>query len=167
MIGDPAAILVITSQSTDEALASLATVEEPGSPLRAVVSVDKLKEGWDVKNIAVIVALRALISQTLTEQILGRGLRLPFGRRTTEPLIDQVDIVAHDSYRRLLAQKDNLIQQVIPWPRSAGSSAAAAPSTDQPGDTEFEVTESIYQGTIRAVTHAQHRMMPPRETRRC
>jgi type III restriction enzyme len=156
MIGDPAAILVITSQSTDEALAALAAVEEPGSPLRAVVSVDKLKEGWDVKNIAVIVALRALISQTLTEQILGRGLRLPFGRRTTEPLIDQVDIVAHDSYRRLLAQKDNLIQQVIPpRPRSAGSSAPAAPSTDQLDDTEFEVSQYIYQGTISAVTHAR------------
>jgi type III restriction enzyme len=77
MIGEASAVLVITSQSSDEALASLAAVEDPGSPVRAVVSVDKLKEGWDVKNIGVIVALRALASQTLTEQILGRGLRLP------------------------------------------------------------------------------------------
>ena len=155
MIGDPAAILAITSQSNDEALAALATVEDPGSPVRAVVSVDKLKEGWDVKNIAVIVALRALASQTLTEQILGRGLRLPYGRRTSEPLIDQVDIVAHDSYRRLLAQKDNLIQQVIPSrPRSAGLSAAATPSRNEPDDAELEVTQYISQGTIRAVAHA-------------
>lgn len=89
-----------------------------------MVSVGKLKEGWDVKDIGVIVALRALTSQTLTEQILGRGLRLPYGTRTGEPLIGQVDIVAHDSYRRLLAQKGTLIQRVITGrPRSAGSPA--------------------------------------------
>lgn len=64
-----------------------------------------LREGWDVKNIAVIVALRRLASQTLTEQILGRGLRLPFGQRTLVDAIDQVDLVAHDSYRQLLDQK--------------------------------------------------------------
>jgi len=38
-----------------------------------------LKEGWDVKNVYVIVSLRASVSEILTEQTLGRGLRLPFG----------------------------------------------------------------------------------------
>ena len=159
---------MITSQSSDEALAALAMVEDPASPVRAVVSVDKLKEGWDVKNIAVIVALRALVSQTLTEQILGRGLRLPYGKRTSEPLIDQVDVVAHDSYRRLLAQKDNLIQQVIPPRlRSAGSSLTDASGTNQLDDTQFEVTQYIYQGTIRAVAHARPPDGEPRKTGPC
>ena len=155
MIGDRAAVLTITSQSSDEALAALAEVEEAGSPVRAVVSVDKLKEGWDVKNIGVIVALRALASQTLTEQILGRGLRLPYRRRTGVPMIDQVDIIAHDSYRRLLAQKDSLIQRVIPArPRSAGSDRVTAAAEGQAGgEEEFQVTEHAYQGTIRLMTH--------------
>lgn len=162
MIGDSGAILVITSQSSDEALAALAMVENPTSPVRAVVSVDKLKEGWDVKNIAVIVALRALVSRTLTEQILGRGLRLPYGRRTSEPLIDQVDIVAHDSYRRLLAQKDNLIQQVIPLQaRRAGSSRNTTSSTNHWDENDFEVTQYVSQGTIRAIAHAR---TPDRES---
>ena len=113
-IGDPGAVLVITSQSSDQALTALAAVEEPGSPIRAVVSVDKLKEGWDVKNIGAIVALRRLASQALTEQVLGRGLRLPYGRRVGVPMIDQVDLVAHDSYRRLLEQKDALIERIAP-----------------------------------------------------
>ncbi|APU13082.1 DEAD/DEAH box helicase [Actinoalloteichus fjordicus] len=107
-------VLVITSQSDDDALKDLADVESPDSPVRAVVSVDKLKEGWDVKNIGVIVGYRALASQTLTEQVLGRGLRLPFGKRVGVPAIDQVDLVAHDSYRKLLAQKDALLQRVVP-----------------------------------------------------
>lgn len=113
-IGDPNAVLEITAQSSDEALTALAAVESPDSPIRAVVSVNKLREGWDVKNIAVIVALRKLASQTLTEQILGRGLRLPYGKRTQFPptTVDQVDLVAHDSYQQLLAQKDVLRQRI-------------------------------------------------------
>lgn len=112
-IGDPRAVLEITSQSSDEALTALAEVESSDSPIRAIVSVNMLREGWDVRNIAVVVALRKLASQTLTEQILGRGLRLPFGHRTNVPDVDQVDLVAHDSYNQLLAQKDVLRQRVL------------------------------------------------------
>ncbi|MFC7403459.1 DEAD/DEAH box helicase [Citricoccus sp. GCM10030269] len=111
-IGDGSQVLQITSQSSDEALEALASVENPDSPIRAIVSVNMLREGWDVKNIAVIVALRKLASQTLTEQILGRGLRLPFAQRTGVPDVDQVDLVAHDSYAQLLAQKDVLRQRI-------------------------------------------------------
>lgn len=111
-LGDPGAVLEITSQSSDEALTALAEVELETSPIRAIVSVNMLREGWDVKNIAVIVALRKLASQTLTEQILGRGLRLPFGARTGSLPVDQVDLVAHDSYQQLLAQKDVLRQRI-------------------------------------------------------
>lgn len=111
-VGNGTQVLEITSQSSDEALEALAKVEDPDSPIRAIVSVNMLREGWDVKNIAVIVALRKLASQTLTEQILGRGLRLPFGSRTGLATVDQVDLVAHDSYKQLLDQKDVLRQRI-------------------------------------------------------
>jgi type III restriction enzyme len=155
MLGDPAAVLTITAQSPDEALAALAEVEEPGSPVRAVVSVDKLKEGWDAKNIGVIVALRTLASQTLTEQVLGRGLRLPYGRRTGVPMIDQVDIIAHDSYRRLLAEKESLLQRVIPAHRRTGGSGQATAPSREPADEEeeYQVTEHVSQGTLRIMIH--------------
>ncbi len=47
------------------------------SPFKAIVSVLMLKEGWDVRNVTVIVGLRAYgaKSQILPEQTLGRGLR--------------------------------------------------------------------------------------------
>src|SRR5699024_2213905 len=70
-IGDGGQVLVITEQSSNEALAMLDEVESPTSPIRAIVSVNKLREGWDVKNISVIVAMRKLASESLTEQILG------------------------------------------------------------------------------------------------
>ena len=44
--------------------------------------MNKLKEGWDVTNLYTIVPLRASASDILTEQTLGRGLRLPYGKRT-------------------------------------------------------------------------------------
>ncbi|MGC5048922.1 DEAD/DEAH box helicase family protein [Micrococcus porci] len=128
-IGDGSAVLEITSQSSDEALEALAAVEEPGSPIRAIVSVNMLREGWDVKNIAVIVALRRLASQTLTEQILGRGLRLPFKRRTGRPMIDQVDLVAHDSYQALLKQKNVLHERIqVPTRPEATDDQGFAPA---------------------------------------
>ncbi|MBP2369715.1 type III restriction enzyme [Pseudonocardia parietis] len=128
-IGSPSAILEVSSQSSDEALTALAEVESPQSPIRAIVSVNMLREGWDVKNIAVIVALRRLASQTLTEQILGRGLRLPFGSRTDVPMVDQVDLVAHDSYKQLLAQKDVLRQRLQAPPTAVDVDEQGAATT--------------------------------------
>ncbi|MBR7744358.1 DEAD/DEAH box helicase family protein [Phycicoccus sp. BSK3Z-2] len=134
-IGDGDAVLHVTSHSTDEALQALADVENPDSPIRAIVSVNMLKEGWDVKNIAVIVALRTLASQALTEQILGRGLRLPFGARTGIAAVDQVDLVAHDSYRQLLDQRNVLVQrlQATPTTRDVDEHGAATVSPDPVG----------------------------------
>ena len=47
------------------------------SPYKAIVSVLMLKEGWDVRNVTVVVGLRAFaaMSNILPEQTLGRGLR--------------------------------------------------------------------------------------------
>jgi type III restriction enzyme len=156
-------VLVITSQSSDAALAQLAAVESSKSPIRAVVSVDKLKEGWDVKNIGVIVGYRALASETLTEQVLGRGLRLPFGKRVGVPAIDQVDLVAHDSYKKLLADKKALLEHVMPVDPNGGASPTAQfdPAGDpplplgEPGPDAEAVTENEDQGVLHLVGPAR------------
>lgn len=70
---------VINAVDHDEILNPRAP--EPGqpptlpNPYNVVVSVMMLKEGWDVRNVKVIVPLRTCDSRTLTEQALGRGLR--------------------------------------------------------------------------------------------
>ncbi len=46
-----------------------------GEHVRAIVSVNMLSEGWDVKSVTHILGLRAFGSPLLTEQIIGRGLR--------------------------------------------------------------------------------------------
>ena len=57
------------------------------SPYKAIVSVLMLKEGWDVRNVSVIVGLRAYSAKSniLPEQTLGRGLRrMYFGSEQRE-----------------------------------------------------------------------------------
>ncbi|WP_433718636.1 DEAD/DEAH box helicase [Microbacterium laevaniformans] len=142
-------VLVITGESSDADLAALARVEESNSPVRAIVSVDKLKEGWDVANIGVIVARRSLASETLTEQILGRGLRLPFGRRTDLEAIDQVDIVAHESYAALLRDKDALLQDLM---KSGGRDRATQEQIDQLDFAEFATPEDNSEAVGFTVT---------------
>ena len=95
-------VLEIHSKSPDKDLAELEAVENRDSHVRVIVAVDKLKEGWDVKNVYVIASMRASISKILTEQTLGRGLRLPFGRYTGVEFLDTLEVLAHESYDKLL-----------------------------------------------------------------
>lgn len=67
-----------------------------------VVHVNKLKEGWDVANLFTIVPLRASASDILTEQTLGRGLRLPYGKRTGVEAVDTLTVIAHDRFNDLI-----------------------------------------------------------------
>ena len=105
------AVLQVDNEHNDAATQTLLDrLDQPDSPVLAVVSVNKLKEGWDVKNIAVVVTLRAMASDVLTQQTMGRGLRLPFGAWTGVRQIDQLDIIAHQSFRELLAAEHVLEQ---------------------------------------------------------
>ncbi len=106
-------VLLITSDEPDEVINQLDTLEHPGSPIKAVVSVAMLGVGWDVKNVYVIAAVRALESDLLTEQILGRGLRLPFGRRTSVPMLDTVEVLSHHAFSDLLAEAKVLLAQTL------------------------------------------------------
>lgn len=110
-LGNDDAVLQVDSKHEDELTQRrLNELDRPHSPVLAVVSVNKLKEGWDVRNIAVVVTLRAMASEVLTQQTMGRGLRLPFGHYTGVWQIDQLDIIAHQSFTELL-NAENVLNQ--------------------------------------------------------
>lgn len=113
LLGDADQILLVTSEEPDATLALLDTLEDPGSKIRAVVSVSMLKEGWDVRNIYVVTSDRSLASQLLTEQILGRGMRLVFGERTGNNMLDTVEVLSHDSFATLLKDARVLLEQTL------------------------------------------------------
>jgi type III restriction enzyme len=58
-----------------EMVNTVGSAGKPGEHVRAIVSVNMLSEGWDVKSVTHILGLRAFGSPLLTEQIIGRGLR--------------------------------------------------------------------------------------------
>src|SRR5215472_14981 len=62
----------------EEARLRLLKIDDNSDPLNVVISVLVLREGFDRRNISVIVVLRATEGDLLLEQIVGRGLRLMF-----------------------------------------------------------------------------------------
>jgi type III restriction enzyme len=100
-----------TGEERDEVVQRLVDVEKAGEPTEIVIHVNMLKEGWDVTNLYTIVPLRAANSKTLIEQSIGRGLRLPFGKRTGVKAIDRLTIIAHDRFQSIIdeAQKPDSV----------------------------------------------------------
>ena len=82
----------------------LLDVENPETPVEIVIHVNMLKEGWDVNNLYTIVPLRTAASKILREQMVGRGLRLPYGERTGDRDVDAVMLTAHDKFNDILAE---------------------------------------------------------------
>lgn len=95
-------IQVDSSVKEEETIERLLKVENPSEPTEIVIHVNMLKEGWDVTNLYTIVPLRAANARTLIEQSIGRGLRLPYGRRTGVSAVDRLNIVAHDRFQEIV-----------------------------------------------------------------
>ncbi|KAA5595087.1 DEAD/DEAH box helicase family protein [Blastochloris sulfoviridis] len=91
----------LRGEESDEATSRLLALEQDGAT-EIVIHVNKLKEGWDVTNLYTIVPLRASASEILTEQTLGRGLRLPYGVRTGDEAIDTLTVIAHDRFDEII-----------------------------------------------------------------
>jgi type III restriction enzyme len=102
----------------DEMVERLLKVEHTDEPTEIVIHVNMLKEGWDVTNLYTIVPLRAANARILIEQSIGRGLRLPYGKRTGVNSVDRLNIIAHDKFQEIVdeAKKPDSairLQQVI------------------------------------------------------
>jgi type III restriction enzyme len=91
----------ISKDDLDIARRAARDVDAPDSRIRCIVSVLMLREGWDVRNVCVIVTLRPLsaANKILPEQALGRGLR-----RMTPPgsgFDERVVVIEHEAFRNL------------------------------------------------------------------
>jgi type III restriction enzyme len=88
---------VITKKDLERAREAARSIDT--NEYEAIVSVMMLKEGWDVKNVCVIVPLRSYESAILAEQTLGRGLR-----RMTPPQAgweEKLIVIDHPRFRDL------------------------------------------------------------------
>ena len=122
----------LKGEESDEATQRLLAVERDETT-EVVIHVNKLKEGWDVSNLYTIVPLRASASEILTEQTLGRGLRLPYGKRTGVAAVDRLTIVAHDRFREIIDRAgapDSVIRQQV-YIGNGGDIPERAPQASQ------------------------------------
>lgn len=97
---------------SDENVQKLLDIENYLNPIEIVIHVNMLKEGWDVNNLYTIIPLRASVSDILTEQTIGRGLRLPFGELTNDLDLDELEIIFHEKYNNIIdaAKKSSLFK---------------------------------------------------------
>ncbi|MEA2068755.1 MAG: DEAD/DEAH box helicase family protein, partial [Verrucomicrobiota bacterium] len=68
--------ILISTGKLDE-LAKVKDIESPKCPVRVIITVQKLSEGWDCPFAYVLCSLKQTRSATAIEQIVGRILRLP------------------------------------------------------------------------------------------
>jgi len=91
-----------TGAEEEAMITRLLKVEHTDEPTEIVIHVNMLKEGWDVTNLYTIVPLRAANARILIEQSIGRGLRLPYGKRTGVIAVDRLNIIAHDKFQEII-----------------------------------------------------------------
>ena len=74
----------ISVGSLDE-LKAIVDISAPNCPVRFIITVQKLREGWDCPFAYVLCSLKETRSATAIEQIVGRVLRLPHAKTKRHP----------------------------------------------------------------------------------
>ncbi|MDE0131228.1 MAG: DEAD/DEAH box helicase family protein [bacterium] len=93
-----------------------------GAPVRCVVSVSMLTEGWDARTVTHIVGYRPFVTQLLCEQVTGRALR-----RTAYDHFRPAD---PDGRRRLVAEYADVVG--IPFEFMPASDSPTPPPDPKP-----------------------------------
>ncbi len=132
----------------DENIQLLTSLEHPLNKIEIVIHVNMLKEGWDVTNLYTIVPLRAAASEILVEQTIGRGLRMPYGGRTGNKMVDSLNLVAHDRF--------DAVVEAANRPGSIINKGNIILLEGEPG--VFERKETVASPTVMGENHRQQRL---------
>ncbi|WP_284884915.1 DEAD/DEAH box helicase [Citrobacter portucalensis] len=87
---------------------------DPACPVRYVVTVEALKEGWDCSFAYVLCSMQESRSAKDVEQLLGRVLRMPYAKSRQNPELNQAyaHITAHSFGEALHRIQDNLVNNM-------------------------------------------------------
>lgn len=93
-------------------LDAIANIAAEGCDVRYVITVQKLREGWDCPFAYVLCSVAELSSPTAVEQILGRVLRMPGARRKTRDVLNRAYAFVASSDFQAVAErlKDGLVE---------------------------------------------------------
>jgi type III restriction enzyme len=138
----------LRGEESEDATERLVALEKDGRT-EIVIHVNKLKEGWDVTNLYTIVPLRASASEILTEQTLGRGLRLPFGKRVSKggddefAAVDRLTVIAHERFDDIIAkahEPDSIVMKTVEIGEGSDVSISGATLISAPSIVHMIVT---------------------------
>jgi type III restriction enzyme len=136
------------------------------SNYRAVVSVLMLREGWDVRNVSVILGLRPFSAKAniLPEQAVGRGLRLMRGiPRGSTQILELIGTHAFENFVRELEREGLGVGTEIKPPAPPTRVQAVAernaydisiPRTTSLFEREYKNLESLQPATLGALVDA-------------
>lgn len=92
-------------------LEGLDDIADPNCPIRYVITIQALREGWDCPFAYVLCSVGELKSATAVEQLLGRVLRMPKARRKTRDTLNRAyAFVASNNFNETASNlKDGLV----------------------------------------------------------
>ena len=85
---------------------------DPACPVRYIITVEALKEGWDCAFAYVLCSLQNVRSGKDVEQLLGRVLRMPYASRRNSPALNKAyaHVVAPSFSQAASALVDRMVQ---------------------------------------------------------
>jgi len=140
----------ITKKDLEKAREAARDIDKPTNKIKVIVSVMMLREGWDVRNVTVILGLRPFTAKAniLPEQAIGRGLRLmpDIGPDKTQTL----EVIGNQKFEALVREleKEGVAVHTV-------TSAPPAPIRIEPladrveYDIELPITEPTLQRQFR------------------
>lgn len=86
----------------------------PSCPIRYVITVEALKEGWDCSFAYVLASLQSVNSSKDVEQLLGRVLRMPYASKRKLDTLNRAyaHIVADNFAQAAATLKDRMVQNM-------------------------------------------------------
>ncbi|RMG23053.1 MAG: hypothetical protein D6724_09180 [Armatimonadetes bacterium] len=142
----------ISKADLDKAREAAREIDSGRSRYRAVVSVLMLREGWDVRNVSVILGLRPFTAKAniLPEQAIGRGLRLMrrIPRDNTQ-ILELIGTKAFEEFVREL-EKEGLGVATSRTPPKPGR--RVYPVADRPHlDIEIPRTSALFERAYKNI----------------
>jgi type III restriction enzyme len=175
--GIPGEQIKISVGANDE-LPSADEIMSPGCPVRFILTVQKLREGWDCPFAYVLCSLKETRSSTAIEQIVGRILRLPYARAKHHPdlncsyafsvspsitdvLAELRDALEHNGFTAAEAARIVFADSPSSFPLSAQPMAIRVPPQDIAPDIVMQVAESLEGKAVVSATSGEITILMP------
>jgi type III restriction enzyme len=155
----------ITKKDLEAARQAARAVDEGQSRIRAIVSVLMLREGWDVRNVSVILGLRPFTAKAtiLPEQAIGRGLRLMRGvPRDNNQILELIGTNAFEHFIRELEKEGVGIATVVQPPKPGREVFPLAERAHL--DIAIPQTTPLYERSLARLVELDPMGMPPLAT---